>query len=194
MLQRVELGKMRLQTDQEFKQRNIEEPNKQFNVEAYSRYLRGGKAVAEEQKIRELKKNILRSKHIQKFKGKRIKPNELIKKAIFNFNNTRSAKYGYSPGQIEEQALNPKTGKYFQEVYDFHHLMKVKENRDQVERFDAKLDRREKRLRDPLEIGEKVLALAKRLRKKDAPGRLYKSTTENQSFFNRDRTFIISER
>ena len=72
--------------------------------------------------------------------------------------------------------------------------MKVKENRDQVERFDAKLDRREKRLRDPLEIGEKVLALAKRLRKKDAPGRLYKSTTENQSFFNRDRTFIISER
>ena len=27
------LGKMRLQTDQEFKQRNIEELNKKFNVE-----------------------------------------------------------------------------------------------------------------------------------------------------------------
>ena len=51
-----------------------------------------------------------------------------------------------------------------------------------------------KQLRDPLEIGEKVLVLAERLRKKDAPGRLYKSTTENKSFFNRDRTFIISER
>ena len=61
--------------------------------------------------------------------------------------------------------------------------MKVKENRDRVERFDTKVDRREKRLRDPLEIGEKVLALAKRLRKKDASGRLYKSTTENISFF-----------
>ena len=61
--------------------------------------------------------------------------------------------------------------------------MKVKENRNRVERFDTKVDRREKRLRDPLEIGEKVLALAKRLRKKDASGRLYKSTTENISFF-----------
>ena len=32
---------------------------------------------------------------MEKFKGKRIKPNELIKKATFNLNNTRSAKYGY---------------------------------------------------------------------------------------------------
>ena len=30
------LGKMRLQTDQEFKQRNIEELNKKFNVKMYS--------------------------------------------------------------------------------------------------------------------------------------------------------------
>ena len=51
-----------------------------------------------------------------------------------------------------------------------------------------------KQLRDPLEIGEKVLVLAERLRKKDAPGRLYKSTKENKSFFNKDKTFIISER
>ena len=44
---------------------------------------------------------------MEKFKGKRIKPNELIQKATFNLNNTRSAKQGYSPEQIEEQALNP---------------------------------------------------------------------------------------
>ena len=31
-------------------------------------------------------------------------------------------------------------------------------------------------------------------RKKKAPLRLYKSTVENKSFFNRDRTFVISER
>ena len=121
---------MRLQTDQEFKQRIIEQLNKKFNVEMYSAHLRGGKAFAAEQKIHELKKLLLRSKRIEKFKGKRIKPNELIKKATFNLNNTRSAKYGYSPEQIEEQALKPNTGKYFQEVYDFHDLMKVKEDRD----------------------------------------------------------------
>ena len=124
----------------------------------YSRYLRGRKAFAAEQKICELKKFLLRSKHIQKFKGKRIIPIKLIKKAIFDLNNIRSLKYGYSPEQIEEQLLNPKTGKYFQEIYDFHHLMKVKETRDQVKGFDAKLDRRKKRLRDSQEIGEKVLA------------------------------------
>ena len=51
------LGKMRLQTDQVFKQRNIEELDKKFDVEMYSTHLRGGKAFAAEQKIRELKKN-----------------------------------------------------------------------------------------------------------------------------------------
>ena len=46
---------MRLQTHQEFKQRNIEQLNKKFNVEMYSTHLRGGKAFAAEQKICELK-------------------------------------------------------------------------------------------------------------------------------------------
>ena len=49
------LGNMRLQTDQEFKQRNIEQLNKKFNIEIYSTHVRGGKAFAAEQKICELK-------------------------------------------------------------------------------------------------------------------------------------------
>ena len=73
-------------------------------------------------------------------------------------------------------------------------MIKVKENRDWKERFDVKVDRLKKRLRDPLEIREKVLELAERLRKKDGSGRLYKSTAENKSFYNRERTFIISKR
>ena len=59
---------MRLQTDQEFKQRKIFKLNKKFNVEMYSTNLRGGKAFAAEQKIRELKKTLLRSKRMEKFK------------------------------------------------------------------------------------------------------------------------------
>ena len=89
-----------------------------------------------------MKKLLLRSKRIEKFKGKHIKPNELIKKATFNFNNTRSAKYRSSPEEIEEQALKPDTGKYFQEVYEFNCLMKVKEDRDQRKRFDSKIHRK----------------------------------------------------
>ena len=82
----------------------------------YSSHLRGGKAFAAEQKICEKKKFLLRCKRIEKFKGKHIKLNELIKKATFNLNNKRSAKYGYSPEQIEEQAVNPKTGKKLSKV------------------------------------------------------------------------------
>ena len=98
------------------------------------------------------------------------------------------------PEQIEEQALNPNTGKYFSAAYDFHPEIKVKEDRDRSEKFDSKIDRHKKQLGDDLEIGEKVLLLAERLRKRDAPGRLYKSTTENKSFLNTDRIFKISER
>ena len=46
---------MRLQTDKEFKQRDIKEVNKKFNVEMFSTDLRGGKAFVVEQKIYKLK-------------------------------------------------------------------------------------------------------------------------------------------
>ena len=36
-----------------------------------------------------------------------------------------------------------------------------------------------------------MLALAERLKKKNAPVNLYKSTTENISFFTRDKLFVI---
>ena len=47
---------MRLQTDQEFKQRKIYDLNKKDNVKMFSTNVRGGKAFAPEQKIREIKK------------------------------------------------------------------------------------------------------------------------------------------
>ena len=36
-----------------------------------------------------------------------------------------------------------------------------------------------------------MLVLAERLRKKDPPGNLYESMTENISFFNREEIFIV---
>ena len=76
---------MRLETDQEFKQRKIFELNKKLNVEMYSTNLRGGKAFAAEQKIRELKRTLLKKKRMEKLKQERIKPNELIKKSNVHF-------------------------------------------------------------------------------------------------------------
>ena len=115
---------------------------------------------------------------------------------MYNLKNVKSTKCGYSPEQTEEQALNPETGKHLQKIYGFHRLIKVEENKDRLERFDSKTDnKRKKRLRDPLETADKLSVLAKRLqKKKDATGRLYKSTTENNFVFNRGKNFTIRER
>ena len=140
-----------------------------------------------------MKKLLQRSKCIKKSLRKRVKPNELIKKSTFNLNNTRSVKYGFSPEQIEEKSLGPKAGQKFRENYNFTRLWRIKEAQGRSERYAKYLDARKKRkLRDPLDIGEKVLVFAERLRKKEAPGRLYKSTTKNGPYFNRNRFFTIN--
>ena len=62
------------------------------------------------------------------------------------------------------------------------------------EKYNEKIDRRKRKLRSPLNLDEKVLVLAERLKKKDEPGSLYKASTENIPFFNRDRIFTIYKR
>ena len=187
-------GKLRLQTDLEFKQNAIKKLNAEFNVEMFHTKIRGGKAFAAEQKIREFKKILLRSKRLEKERGKRLKRNDLIKKAAQNMNETISTKYQLAPETIEKRSLNSNYGKYFQEIYDFMSLRKIETNQSRNDRYNEKIDRRKKRLRRPLNIHEKVLVLAERLKKKDAPGNLYKASTENKPFFNRKRIFTIYKR
>ena len=55
-------------------------------------------------------------------------------------------------------------------------------------------DTKEKKLRDKLNTGEKVLVLAERIKKKSAPGKLYKQSVQNIAYFNRDKTFLIRKR
>ena len=107
-------GSMRLQADFEFKQNQIKKLNDEFNVDMFHTRVRGGKAFAAEQKIREFKKILLRSKRLEKDRGKRIKPNDLIRKAAQNMNETISTKYQLAPETIEKRSLNPNDGKYFQ--------------------------------------------------------------------------------
>ena len=57
---------MPLKTDKEFNQNKTEQLNKKFDVEMYHSELRRGKAFAAEQKIREFKKILLRSKCFEK--------------------------------------------------------------------------------------------------------------------------------
>ena len=64
--------KMRLQTDQEFQQNEIKKLNLKYNVEMFSSRIRGGKAFAAEQKIRELKKIIFKTKNVYKMSKKKL--------------------------------------------------------------------------------------------------------------------------
>ena len=91
-------------------------------------------------------------------------------------------KYRFSPEQNDKKSLDPQQSQNFRETYDFSRLWRIKEAQGRSERYAKYLDSQKKRkLLDPLNIGEKVLVLVERLRKKDAPGKLYKSTIENHT-------------
>ena len=159
-------GKMKLQTDLEFNQNAIKNLNKQFNVEMYHTKIRGEKAFAPEQKIGEFKKILLKSKRFVKSDGQKIKPNELIKKAAENMNETNSTKYGIPPETVEKKTLDSTDGEYYRELYNFLRLKKVENNQQRNNKYDEKLDKRKRKLRNPLYLDEKVLVLAERLKKK----------------------------
>ena len=55
-------------------------------------------------------------------------------------------------------------------------------------------NRKRGKLRELLDIGKKVLIMTERLKNKDALGILYKSSTENKPFFNRNEIFKINKR
>ena len=79
-------------------------------------------------------------------------------------------------------------------MYDFARLRKVEDNQLRNQKCDQKIDRRKRTLRSPLYLDEKVLVLAERLKKKDAPGKLFKSRTNSMPYFNRNRIFTIYKR
>ena len=87
--------KMRLQTDQEFQQNEIKKINLKYNVEMFRSRLRGGKAFAAEQKIREFKKILFKTKNAYRISKKKINSKKIIKKVIENMNKANSENMVY---------------------------------------------------------------------------------------------------
>ena len=66
-----------------------------------------------------------------------------------------------------------------------------------TQKFYARLDRydkkrysaKRKKLREELLISEKKLVLAERIKNKAAPGKFYKQSVQNISYFDKDRTY-----
>ena len=74
--------RMRLQVDNKFQQVRLKDLNYQNNVEMFTTSVRGGKAFAAEQKIRELKTRIAKI-NTQKLK---ISPAKIIQNSTLNMN------------------------------------------------------------------------------------------------------------
>ena len=157
--------KMRLQVDLEFQQNEIKKLNQKYNVEMFSTKIRGGKAFAAEQKIREFKKILFRSKRLHKStKTSRLDAKKLIRNAVQNMNNTNSQKYELASNTIKKKSLENED---FREIYDFHRMVKVSKSAERYNRNDVRFDKKSRKdLRSPLTVGKKVLVLAERLRKK----------------------------
>ena len=155
----------------------------------FSTRVRGGKAFAAEQKTREFKKLLLKVKTLYKKNKTKIKPNELIKKVTMNMNKTKTAKYQIEPENVEKKSLEDDNCR---EKFDFYRIDNVGKHNKRIKRYMAKKDENKRKLREPLNIGE-VLVFSERLKKKDTPGKLYKATTQNKSFFNKNKIFIVKK-
>ena len=71
----------------------------------------------------------------------------------------------------------------YREIYDFRRLLMVKEDIERRERANIKIDRRKmNKLREPLDIGKKVLVLPERLKNKDALDFYTKSQHRTEHF------------
>ena len=75
-----------------------------------------------------------------------------------------------------------------------HRIEKTGKLNMRMDRYDRKKYlKKRKKLRENLNIGERVYVLAERVKKKSAPGTFSKQSVQNISFFNKD-TDIQSER
>ena len=103
-----------------------------------------------------------------------------------------SKKHGFSPEKIEKRALQRKR---FRTVNNMHILEKTDKLNQRQDRYDKKkYGRKRKRLRENLNIGEKVYVSTERIKKKNATGKFYKQTVQNISYFNKDTVFIIRKK
>ena len=138
---------------------------------------------AAEQKIRELKTRAAKL-NIQKLK---LSPIKKILKSAANMNSVISKKYGLSPEEVETRSLSDEK---FRALFHFHRIEKTRQVHERLNKNNKKKYRcKKKKVRDKLNIGEKVLVLAERIKKTPAPGKFYKLLVQNITYFNGDEIF-----
>ena len=102
-------------------------------------------------------------------------------------NSVKSEKYGLTPEEIEKKSLSSER---FRTIFNMQMIEKTKILDDRVSRYKKKYLVKRRKLRENLNIREKVLVLAKRIKKKSAPGKFYKQSVQNIPYSNRENTFL----
>ena len=77
-----------------------------------------------------------------------------------------------------------------QEMKQFYEDIKNKrniKNNNETSECSAKRTK----LRENLNVGERVLVLAQRIKKKSVPGKFYKQSVHNVAYFNKEQVFFI---
>ena len=92
--------RMRLQVDNEFQQIKIKSLNNENNVEMFTSLLKGGKAFAAEQKLRELKTRT------SQLNAQKLAPNKIMENSFLNMDLIKSVKCGLSPEELEKTIFN----------------------------------------------------------------------------------------
>ena len=96
-----------------------------------------------------------------------------------NMNIRPSKKYGFSPEEVEKRALQSER---FRTIYNMHRLEKTRKLNLRQDRYDKKkYSLKRKKLRENLNIAEKVYVLAERIKKKSVPEKFYKQSVQNIS-------------
>ena len=107
-------------------------------------------------------------------------------------NSLPTSKYGAEPDKIEKKSLE---SDWFREWFDIRRLSRFSKARPRYERYQKKKYlRKKKKLRVPLEMGEDVLLLSSRIKKKSDPGKCYKSTVGKGWVFDKNAIFTITNR
>ena len=143
----------------------IKDLNDLNNVEMFSTSIRGGKAFAAEQKIKELKTRIAKLAS-QKMK---ISLKKIIEMSTTNMNIQKSKKHGFSREEVEQKALQSER---FRTVHNMHRLEKTQKLNQRQDRYDKKnYDKKRKKLRENLNIGKNV-CLGRKNREKECPWKI----------------------
>ena len=56
------------------------------------------------------------------------------------------------------------------------------------------IKKKRKKFRENLKVGERVYILAERIKKKSAPGKFYKQSLQNISYFTKETVYIIRKK